>query len=243
MDEFKKYLLQLAGTIEWQDAEKCKDAAKDIMDNFSEASGNMSRSIITNGIYQGLYAGFDALCDALKEKGIDGGNLWTALHNDIIARYNDKPLVKLLAILSVQAQEARGYNDIAYKKYKETKTVDESLIYCAVECLVKMRPIALGISVDQYSKDPNLSNYCKNISGAMFANTFRQFNFEIYNKDQIHTIFIGFYEGFAKSRAIIDIYGKDLIDCAEQLMGQLDGNSEYRKKYMNCCDNLLKYMK
>ena len=52
-----------------------------------------------------------------------------------------------------------------------------------------------------------------------------------------------FYEGFGKSKTIIDNYGTDLIDCANQLMSQLDENSKYRKKYMNCCDNLLKYMK
>ena len=43
MEEFKKYLLQLVGTIEWQDEEKCKAAAKDIMDHFSEEAGNMAK--------------------------------------------------------------------------------------------------------------------------------------------------------------------------------------------------------
>ena len=120
MEEFKNYLLQLVGTIEWQDEEKCKDAAKDIMDHFSEAAGNMARSIVMNSIYQALYAGFDAVSDILKEKGIDGNNLWIALHNDVIERYYDKPLVKMLSVLSIMAQEARCYNDIAFKKYQET---------------------------------------------------------------------------------------------------------------------------
>ena len=71
MQEFRQDLKQLVGTIAWQDAEQCKAAAKEIMDSFSEASGNMARSIIMNGIYQGLYAGFDAVSDTLQEKGID----------------------------------------------------------------------------------------------------------------------------------------------------------------------------
>ena len=243
MEEFKKYLLHLVGTIEWQGEEKCKYAAKDIMDHFSEASGNMARSIIMNSIYQGLYAGFDAVSDTLKEKGIDGNNMWIALHNDVIERYNDKPLVKMLAILSIMAQEARCYNDMAFKKYQETKVIDEAMIFSAVERLVKMRPFALGIPVDQYSLDPDISSFSKKISAVIFANTFRQFDMHIYNKDQIHDIFIGFYEGFGKSKVIIDNYGKDLIECANQLMSLLDEKSKYRKMYMDCCDNLLKYVK
>lgn len=243
MEEFKKYLLHLVGTIEWQDEEKCKYAAKDIMDHFSEASGNMARSIIMNSIYQGLYAGFDAVSDTLKEKGIDGNNLWIALHNDVIERYNDKPLVKMLAVLSIMAQEARCYNDMAFKKYQETKVIDEAMIFCAVERLVKMRPFALGIPVDQYSLDPDISSFSKKISAAIFANTFRQFDMQMYNKDQIHDIFVGFYKDFAKSKVIIDNYGKDLIECANQLMSLLDEKSKYRKMYMDCCDNLLKYVK
>ena len=238
MEEFKKYLLQLVGTIEWQDEEKCKDAEKDIMDHFSEASGNMVRSIIMNSIYQGLYAGFDAISDILKEKGIDGNNLWTALHNDVIERYDEKPLVKLLAILSIMAQEARCYNDMAFKKYKETKAIDEAMVFSAVERLVKMRPFALGIPVDQYSLDPDISSFSKRISAAIFANTFRQFDLEMYNKDQIHDIFIGFYEAFGKSKTIIDNYGTDLIDCANQLMSQLHENSKYKKKYIDCCETI-----
>jgi hypothetical protein len=238
MEEFKKYLLQLVGTIEWQDEEKCKDAAKDIMDHFSEASGNMVRSIIMNSIYQGLYSGFDAVTDILKEKGIDGNNLWTALHNDVIERYDEKPLVKLLAILSIMAQEARCYNDMAFKKYKETKAIDEAMVFSAVERLVKMRPFALGIPVDQYSLDPDISSFSKRISAAIFANTFRQFDLEMYNKDQIHDIFIGFYEAFGKSKTIIDNYGTDLIDCANQLMSQLHENSKYKKKYIDCCETI-----
>ena len=50
MQEFRQDLKQLVGTIAWQDAEQCKAAAKEIMDSFSEASGNMARSIIMNGM-------------------------------------------------------------------------------------------------------------------------------------------------------------------------------------------------
>ena len=243
MEEFKKYLLQLVGTIEWQDEEKCKDAAKDIMDHFSEASGNMARSIIMNCIYQGLYAGFDAISDILKEKGIDGNNLWTALHNDVIERYDEKPLVKLLAILSIMAQEARCYNDMAFKKYKETKAIDEAMVFSAVERLVKMRPFALGIPVDQYSLDPDISSFSKKISAAIFANTFRQFDMQMYNKDQIHDIFVGFYKDFAKSKTIIDVYGSDLIECAMQLSSKLDDLSEYKKQYSDYCKTIKGFIK
>ena len=243
MEDFKTYLMTSTESLEWDNSEICKTAAKDIMDHFSEASGNMARSIIMNSIYQGLYAGFDAVSDTLKEKGIDGNNMWIALHNDVIERYNDKPLVKMLAILSIMAQEARCYNDMAFKKYQETKVIDEAMIFSAVERLVKMRPFALGIPVDQYSLDPDISSFSKKISAAIFANTFRQFDMQMYNKDQIHDIFVGFYKDFAKSKVIIDNYGKDLIECANQLMSLLDEKSKYRKMYMDCCDNLLKYVK
>lgn len=243
MEDFKTYLMTSTESLEWDNSEICKAAAKDIMDHFSEAAGNMARSIVMNSIYQTLYAGFDAVSDTLKEKGIDGNNLWIALHNDVIERYNDKPLVKMLSVLSIMAQEARCYNDIAFKKYQETKVIDEAMIFSAVERLVKMRPFALGIPVDQYSLDPDISSFSKKISAAIFANTFRQFDMQMYNKDQIHDIFIGFYESFGKSKVIIDNYGKDLIECANQLMSLLDEKSKYRKMYMDCCDNLLKYVK
>lgn len=243
MEDFKTYLMTSTESLEWDNSEICKAAAKDIMDHFSEEAGNMSRSIVMNSIYQTLYAGFDAVSDTLKEKGIDGNNLWIALHNDVIERYNDKPLVKMLAVLSIMAQEARCFNDMAFKKYQETKAIDEAMIFSAVECLVKMRPFALGIPVDQYSLDPDISSFSKKISAAIFANTFRQFDMQMYNKDQIHDIFIGFYESFGKSKVIIDNYGKDLIECANQLMSLLDEKSKYRKMYMDCCDNLLKYVK
>ena len=243
MEDFKTYLMTSTESLEWDNSEICKAAAKDIMDHFSEASGNMARSIVMNSIYQALYAGFDAVSDTLKENGIDGNYLWIALHNDVIERYNDKPLVKMLAVLSIMAQEARCYNDMAFKKYQETKVIDEAMIFSAVERLVKMRPFALGIPVDQYSLDPDISSFSKKISAAIFANTFRQFDMHMYNKDQIHDIFVGFYKDFAKSKVIIDNYGKDLIECANQLMSLLDEKSKYRKMYMDCCDNLLKYVK
>ena len=238
MEDFKTYLMTSTESLEWDNSEICKAAAKDIMDHFSEAAGNMARSIVMNSIYQALYAGFDAVSDTLKEKGIDGNNLWIALHNDVIERYNDKPLVKMLAVLSIMAQEARCYNDMAFKKYIETKVIDEAMIFSAVERLVKMRPFALGIPVDQYSLDPDISSFSKRISAAIFANTFRQFDMQMYNLDQIHNIFIGFYEGFGKSKTIIDNYGTDLIDCAIQLMSQLDKNSKFRIKYMECCETI-----
>jgi len=92
--------------------------------------------------------------------------------------------------------------------------------------------------VDQYSLDPDISSFSKRISAAIFANTFRQFDLEMYNKDQIHDIFIGFYEAFGKSKTIIDNYGTDLIDCANQLMSQLHENSKYKKKYIDCCETI-----
>ena len=36
MQEFRQYLSETVKTLEWQNAEKCKAAAKDIMDHFSE---------------------------------------------------------------------------------------------------------------------------------------------------------------------------------------------------------------
>ena len=61
--------MQFVETIEWQDPEACKAAAKDIMDHFSEAVGNMTRSIVMNSIYQVFYAGFDAVSDMLTDRG------------------------------------------------------------------------------------------------------------------------------------------------------------------------------
>ena len=81
MEDFKTYLMTSTESLEWDNSEICKVAAKDIMDHFSEASGNMARSIVMNSIYQALYAGFDAVSDTLKENGIDGNYLWIALHN------------------------------------------------------------------------------------------------------------------------------------------------------------------
>ena len=233
MEEFRYNLRQLVGTIEWQDAGKCKAAAKDIMDHFSEASGNMSRSIVMNGIYQGLSAAFDAVSDALQAKGIDGINLWKALQEDISERYSGKQLVMQLADLTVVAQEARNYNDVAFSKYKASNVVDEDLIASAVECLVKMRPWASGVSMDQFSIDPDLGGFCKKICSAMFANTFRQLNLEMYNKDAIHVSFIGFYKDFCKSNTIIQEFGEDLIECAKQLMSNLDEKSQFRKLYQD----------
>ena len=243
MEDFKTYLMTSTESLEWDNSEICKTAAKDIMDHFSEAAGNMARSIVMNSIYQALYAGFDAVSDTLKEKGIDGNNLWIALHNDVIERYNDKPLVKMLAVLSIMAQEARCYNDMAFKKYQETKVIDEAMIFSAVEHLVKMRPFALGIPVDQYSLDPDISSFSKKISAAIFANTFRQFDMQMYNKDQIHDIFIGFYKDFAKSKTIIDVYGSDLIECAMQLSSKLDDHSEYKKQYSDYCKTIKGFIK
>jgi hypothetical protein len=234
MEDFKILLMQLVETIEWQDPENCKSAAKNIMDHFSEKVGNMSRSIIS-GIYNDLYAGFDAVSDSLKEKGINGINLWTALHHDVYERYGDKRLVMLLTVLSIIAQEARCYNDVAFKKYQENNIVDEASVFCAVERLVKMRPYALGIPAAQYSIDEDVSLYSKRISAVMFANSFRQLDLVMYNKDQIHDIFIGFFNDFVKSKTIIDTYGQDLIECAEQLMKPLDVKSKYMNQYLDIC--------
>ena len=242
MEEFKNYLMQLAGSIEWQDPENCKAAAKDIMDQFSEKVGNMSRTIIS-GVYNGLYAGFDAVSDLLKEKRIDGINLWTALHHDVYERYGDKQLVMLLSALSIIAQEVRCYNDVAFKKYQETNVVDDASVFCAVERLVKMRPYAIGIPQDIYSIDADVNAYSKKISAIMFANSFRQLDLVMYNKDQIHEIFIGFFNDFAKSRTIIDAYGQELIECGEQLMKSLDVKSKYMNQYLDACNIIKGYIK
>lgn len=242
MEGFRKHLLQLVGSIEWQDEEKCKAAAKDIMDHFSEEAGNMSRSIVMNGIYQGLYAGFDAVSDTLQVKGIDGIHLWKALHEDVSERYHDKQLVMLLATLAVIAQEARNYNDVAFKKYKETNVIDEALTVNAVERLVKMCPYAMDIPMSQYSIDQDLSVFSKRVSAVMFANTFRQFNLEMYNKDQVHVIFLGFYKDFCKSNTVIKEYGEDLIECAKQLISNLDENSQYKKLYLQYCETIKNYI-
>ena len=99
-------MMQLIGSVDWQDPENCKATAKEIMELFAEKVGNRARDII-NGIYFGLYAGFDAVSDTLKENGIDGINLWTALHLEVTEIYDDKPLVRSLAVLAVVAQEVR----------------------------------------------------------------------------------------------------------------------------------------
>lgn len=233
MQEFRQDLKQLVGTIAWQDAEQCKAAAKEIMDSFSEASGNMARSIIMNGIYQGLYAGFDAVSDTLQEKGIDGILLWQALQDDVSERYSGKQIVMQLADLTILAQEARNYNDVAYWKFKETNAVDDTLVASAVDCLVKMRPWATGVAMEQYSVDPDLVGFCKKICAGMLANTFRQLNLEMYQKDEFHVLFMGLFRDFSKSDTIIKEFGEDLVDCAKRLMSQLDDNSPYKKLYQN----------
>ena len=235
MQEFRQYLMDTVGTIKWQDAEKCKAAAKDIMDQFSEAAGNMSRSILMNGIYQVLYAGFDAVSDTLQQKGVDGILLWKALHDDVSERYSDKPLVMQLADLTILAQEARNNNDVAYKKYQETRAVDEALVASAVDCLSKMRPWALGAPLEQHNIDPDLGGFCKKISAGILANTFRQLNFEMYQKDEFHVIFMGLFKDFSKSKTIIQEFGEDLVDCAKQLISHLDDNSPYKRLYQDYC--------
>lgn len=242
MEDFKTYLMVSTGSLEWDNSEICKAAARDIMDHFSEEAGNMSRSIVMNSIYQTLYAGFDAVSDKLQEKGIDGINLWRALREDVSERYHDKQLVMLLATLAVIAQEARNYNDVAFKKYKETHVIDEALTVSAVERLVKMRPYAMDIPMSQYSIDQDLSVFSKKVSAAMFANTFRQFNLEMYNKDQAHVIFLGFYKDFCKSNTVIKEYGEDLIECAKQLISNLDENSQYKKLYLQYCESIKNYI-
>lgn len=238
MQEFRQYLMETVETIEWQDAEKCKAAAKDMMDQFSETAGNMSRSILMNGIYQGLYAGFDAISDTLQQKGIDGIHLWKALHDDVRERYSGKQLVMQLTDLTILAQEARNYNDVAFKKYKETKVVDEALIASAVDCLAKMRPWALGVPLEQHTIDPDLGGFCKKISAGMLANTFRQLNLEMYDKDEFHVIFMGLFKDFSKSKTIIQEFGEDLIACAKQLISQLDDSSPYKRLYQDYCASL-----
>ena len=231
MEEFKNYLMQLIGSIEWQDPENCQAAAKDIMEQFAEKVGNRARDII-NGIYSGLYAGFDAVSDTLKEQGINGINLWTALHLDVTERYDDKPLVRSLAVLAIIAQEVRCYNDVAYKSYQQTNVVDDILITRVVERLVKMRPYILGTPIDKFSIDADVSVFSKKVGAVIFANTFRQLDMVMYNSsDQMHVTFIGFFNDCTQSKTVVEGFGEDLAACAEQLANTLDANSGYRRVY------------
>ena len=231
MEEFKNYLMQLIGSIEWQDPENCQAAAKDIMEQFAEKVGNRARDII-NGIYSGLYAGFDAVSDTLKEQGINGINLWTALHLDVTERYDDKPLVRSLAVLAIIAQEVRCYNDVAFKSYQETNVVDDILITRVVERLVKMRPYILGTPIDKFSIDADVSVFSKKVGAVIFANTFRQLDMVMYNSsDQMHVTFIGFFNDCTQSKTVVEGFGEDLAACAEQLANTLDANSGYRRVY------------
>lgn len=231
MEEFKNYLMQLIGSIEWQDPENCQAAAKDIMEQFAEKVGNRARDII-NGIYFGLYAGFDAVSDTLKENGIDGINLWTALHLEVTERYDDKPLVRSLAVLAVIAQEVRCYNDVAFKSYQQTNVVDDIAISRVVERLVKMRPYILGTPIDKFSIDADVSVFSKKVGAVIFANTFRQLDMVMYNSsDQMHVTFIGFFNDCTQSKTVVEGFGEDLAACAEQLANTLDANSGYRRVY------------
>lgn len=231
MEEFKNYLMQLIGSIEWQDPENCQAAAKDIMEQFAEKVGNRARDII-NGIYSGLYAGFDAVSDTLKEQGINGINLWSALHMDMTERYDDKPLVRSLAVLAIIAQEVRCYNDVAFKSYQQTNVVDDILITRVVERLVKMRPYILGTPIDKFSIDADVSVFSKKVGAVIFANTFRQLDMVMYNSsDQMHVTFIGFFNDCTQSKTVVEGFGEDLAACAEQLANTLDANSGYRRVY------------
>ena len=231
MEEFKNFLMQLIGTVDWQDPENCKAAAKDIMELFAEKVGNRARDII-NGIYSGLYAGFDAVSDALKEQGINGINLWSALHMDMTERYDDKPLVRSLAVLAIIAQEVRCYNDVAFKSYQQTNVVDDILITRVVERLVKMRPYILGTPIDKFSIDADVSVFSKKVGAVIFANTFRQLDMVMYNSsDQMHVTFIGFFNDCTQSKTVVEGFGEDLAACAEQLANTLDANSGYRRVY------------
>lgn len=231
MEEFKNYLMQLIGSIEWQDPENCQAAAKDIMEQFAEKVGNRARDII-NGIYSGLYAGFDAVSDTLKEQGINGINLWSALHMDMTERYDDKPLVRSLAVLAVIAQEVRCYNDVAFKSYQQTNVVDDILITRVVERLVKMRPYILGTPIDKFSIDADVSVFSKKVGAVIFANTFRQLDMVMYNSsDQMHVTFIGFFNDCTQSKTVVEGFGEDLAACAEQLANTLGANSGYRRVY------------
>ena len=155
------------------------------------------------------------------------------LGNQIFQVRNGKQIVMQLADLTILAQEARNYNDVAYRKFKETNAVDDTLVASAVDCLVKMRPWATGVAMEQYSVDPDLVGFCKKICAGMLANTFRQLNLEMYQKDEFHVLFMGLFRDFSKSDTIIKEFGEDLVDCAKRLMSQLDDNSPYKKLYQN----------
>ena len=151
---------------------------------------------------------------------------------DMTEMYDDKPLVRSLAVLAVIAQEVRCYNDVAFKSYQQTNVVDDILITRVVERLVKMRPYILGTPIDKFSIDADVSVFSKKVGAVIFANTFRQLDMVMYNSsDQMHVTFIGFFNDCTQSKTVVEGFGEDLAACAEQLANTLDANSGYRRVY------------
>ena len=62
----------------------------------------------------------------------------------------------------------------------------------------------------------------------------------MYHKDEFHVIFIGLFRDLTKSPIIIQEFGEDLIECAKQLISQLDNKSPYTKLYQDYCNSLNK---
>ena len=242
MEDFKTFLMQSVKSLDWEDSECCKATSKCIMDKFSEMFSVSSRDVIVV-IYENLYAGFDALIDSLKEKGINSINLWIALQEDAKIRFKEKPVVQLFVNLSVLAQEARCYNNVAYKEYKETNVIDQQALYFAVERLVKLRNFTFGLNADVLSIDIKIVEDGERAGRLMFCNSFRQLDFEMYNFEGFHKIFVSFYKSFTKSRVVAKWFGENLITIAEQLSKQLDLNSEYKKQYFDYCEIIKNNMK
>jgi len=242
MEDFKTFLMQSVRSLDWEDSECCKATAKCIMDFFSETVSHSSHEII-EVIYDNLYVGFDALIDSLKDNGINSINLWNALRVDSNIRFKEKPLINFFVNLTIVAQEARCFNNVAYKKYKETNVIDQQTLYFAVERLVKLRNFTFGIDADRLSIDVRINDDGERAGRLMFCNSFRQLDFEMYNFEEFHKIFVSFYESFTKSRVVAKWYGENLITIAEQLSKQLDLNSKYIKQYSDYCEIIKNNMK
>jgi hypothetical protein len=243
MEEFRKYFNKVAGQKEWQISDKCQNVAHDIIERFIEyvpADSNGSVEICKK-VAEGLYIGSDSVSDIFQKEGIDGIELWKTLHIEINKVYGKNSIVLGIANYAILSQEARCYNDTAFKKYSETGSVDDILTISAVNCLLKMVPYAFNIPV--YSLEPYLEDFLSSYFRKVFANTFRQFNMSLYNKDEFQDIFVQFYLKFSKSGIIINAFGVDLVERAMQIVSQLDKKSKYRSSYLTYSKSILEHIK
>ncbi len=245
MEEFKQYFSEVAGQIEWQNSEKCQNVAHDIIERFIEYVPTDSEGCVDiyNKVYEGLYAGGDSVSDNFQREGVDGIELWKALHKEINERYTKNRVVIMIANLAILSQEARCYNDTAFKKYNEKRNIDDNLTISAVKCLLKMVPLVFNVPDHAYSLDPSVNDFCLRSVRIIFANTFRQFNMSLYNKDEFQDIFVQFYDKFSRSSTIINVYGVDLVERAMQIVSQLDKKSKYRSSYLTYSKSILESIK